>query len=254
MTETSVVPSDLFKGIALFTPGGDVVYCRDKTKQIHWHSHLCVVLQECLKLPAPPHFLVPGYTATVDRWFCSGKREVRMAAEVYPAVKRYQLLLNVLFDTPDLVWETAQWQDEICNPIILETYRSEFPQLWESHDLIYRLENPFLSDKERQPLVTPSDEIETSDSHQGYILRLFVSGNSSSTKNTLKTIHHLLETELQHPYTLKVIDIIKHPEEAETHQISATPTLLRVSPKPMRRIVGEFQDLSRVLQIINYKL
>ncbi|MEM8779978.1 MAG: circadian clock KaiB family protein [Cyanobacteria bacterium P01_G01_bin.49] len=251
LTRTPVVLPQLFKGIALFTPGGDLVYCLDKSKQIYWHSQLCLVLQDLLKLPEPPHFLVPGYTATVDRWFCSREKRVKTVAELYPAVRRYRHLLNVLFNIDDVVWQTADWQEEACNPIILETYRSQFPQLWENHDLVVRLDDHWEQEIKNQFSAITPQETELSETNQGYILRLFVSGNNTSTKHTLKTIHHLLETDLQHPYTLKVIDINKHPDLAETHQISATPTLVRVWPKPMRRIVGELTDLSRVLQIIS---
>ncbi|ACB49786.1 circadian clock protein [Crocosphaera subtropica ATCC 51142] len=250
MAETTRVVPELFKGIALFTPGGDLVYCVDNNKQVHWHSQLCLVLQELLKLPEPPHFLVPGYTATIDRWFCTREKRVKTVAEVYPAVRRYEPLLNVLFNVKDVVWTTANWQEEVCDPVVIETYRSQFPQLWENHDLLVRLDERWEQELKTQfnPVETQKkDEFET---NQGYILRLFVSGHHPSTKQTLKKIHHLLETQLSHPYTLKVIDIAKHPEMAETHHVSATPTLVRVWPKPTRRIVGELTDLSRVLQLI----
>ncbi|ACK66779.1 KaiB domain protein [Rippkaea orientalis PCC 8801] len=245
-----MVLPEIFKGIALFTPGGDLVYCYDRRKQLHWHSHLCVALQELLHLPEPPHFLIPGYTATVDRWFCANEKQVKTLAELYPPLKRYQPLLNAVFEVEDLLWQTADWIEEACNPIILETYRAEFPQLWENHDLIVCLSG----DRPQEPLTgllwTPTNETETPETHQGYILRLFVAGNSATTKQTLQTIHQLLEQELQHPYTLKLVDISKHPEEAEIHQVSATPSLVRVWPKPVRRIVGELEDLPRVLQLI----
>ncbi|MGK7955742.1 MAG: circadian clock KaiB family protein [Crocosphaera sp.] len=250
MAETTRVVPDLFKGIALFTPGGDLVYCLDRNKQVHWHSQLCLVLQELLKLPEPPHFLVPGYTATVDRWFCTREKRVKTVAELYPAVRRYEPLLNVLFNLEGVGWKTANWQEQACNPVVIETYRSRFPQLWENHDLLVcfdeRWENEFKN--QFSPINTPKQQ--GMQDNQGYVLRLFVSGNNPTTKQTLKKIHHLLETELSHPYTLKVVDISKHPDMAETHHVSATPTLVRVWPQPIRRIVGELNDLSRVLQLI----
>jgi circadian clock protein KaiB len=85
---------------------------------------------------------------------------------------------------------------------------------------------------------------------QGYVLRLFVSGNSAATEYILMSLHQLLENSLRHPYTLKVIDIFKHPDQAEANQISATPTLLRVWPQPVRRIVGDLTDAERVLRIL----
>ena len=69
----------------------------------------------------------------------------------------------------------------------------------------------------------------------------------------MKSLHQLLEEGLNQPYTLKVIDILKNPEEAEFYQVSATPTLLRVTPQPLRRIVGNFDDLERILEVITSK-
>ncbi|MEG3440155.1 circadian clock KaiB family protein [Pannus brasiliensis CCIBt3594] len=241
----SVALPEIFKGIALFTPGGDLVYCIDPTKQTHWHLHLCASLQDILGLPEPPHFLVPGCTATIDRWRDPRSDRVRTSAEVYPLARRYQPLLNAIFGTDDRDWHTVPWSESVCNPSLLETYRPRFPQLWESHDLILRYEN---SSSGRETAGAP--EPKTTETPRGYVLRLFVSGNNATTKHTLQSIHRLLERELHHPYTLKVIDISKHPEQAESNHVSAIPTLVRVWPQPVKRIVGEFEDLSRVLQLI----
>jgi len=63
-------------------------------------------------------------------------------------------------------------------------------------------------------------------------------------------IHQLLEEGLTSPYTLKVIDICQNPEQALIHQIFVTPTLIRVAPNPIKRIVGQFDDIPRILKII----
>lgn len=237
-----------FKGIALFTPGGDLVYCIDPNKKGRWHLHLCVSLQEKLSLSEPPHFLVPGYTATIDRDLDPKTGQLLTWAEVYPPVQRYQVLLNAIFGTVGLVWQTSPWQEESCNPIVIETYRHQFPQLWEEHDLIFRLEA-----NENQDLgltqAIPSSSLLIPQT-TSYVLRLFVSGHSWSTQKALESLHQLLEEGLNYPYTLKVIDIVKHPEEAEQYNVSATPTLVRINPKPIRKVVGSFDDMPRILQII----
>jgi circadian clock protein KaiB len=64
------------------------------------------------------------------------------------------------------------------------------------------------------------------------------------------SLHQLLEHSLRLPYSLKVIDVFKHPDQAEANQISATPTLLRVWPHPVRRIVGDLTDAERILRIL----
>jgi circadian clock protein KaiB len=79
---------------------------------------------------------------------------------------------------------------------------------------------------------------------------LFVSGHNAATEQILKSLHQLLEHSLGHPYTLKVIDVFNHPDQAEANQISATPTLLRVWPLPVRRIVGDLNNFEKVLRIL----
>ncbi len=228
----------LFKGIALFTPGGDLIYCIDPDKQERWHLHLCAGLQEILELPEPPHFLVPAYTATIDRWIDPRTKQLRIAAEVYPPVQRYQALLNAVFQTGNQLWQVAPWPDELGDPIVIETYRDQFPQLWEDHDLIVKFQ---------QAGVQPHPQTTAT---SGYVLRLFVSGNSTTTERALQSLHQLLEQFLSQPYTLKVVDVFKHPEQAEANYITATPTLVRVWPQPVRRIVGDLDDMEKVLQIL----
>lgn len=243
-----------FKGIALFTPGGDVIYCIDPQKQIRWHVHLCSALQNLLDLPELPHFLVPCYTATIDRYFHPRTNRVQEVAEASPLVFRYQPLLNALFQTPGLRWDKTQLQQNICDPVLLSTYRSQFPQLWKSHDLIVRYEQAATSIPQVQamsPFIPPVNSALPTTMH-GYVLRLFVSGNNVATQRTLQKLHQLLEQTLTYPYTLKVIDVAQHPEQAEQDQVKATPTLVRVYPPPVRRIVGNFDNVDQILGVLEF--
>ncbi|MDF5718742.1 MAG: circadian clock KaiB family protein [Rhizonema sp. NSF051] len=244
---TSNKPSlpQIFKGIVLFTPAGDLIYCIDPSKQGRWHLHLCLTLQEILDLPEPPHFLVPCYTATIDYWLDPRTQQIKTFAEAYPAVMRHQTVLNTIFDTDDLVWEQSPWQEGLCDYMVLTTYRSSFPQLWQEHDLIVRLEP-----SEPAPLYQQTVGTKVQLKTQGYILRLFVAGQIPGSERILKNLHQLLEQHLSQPYTLKVIDVVTHPELAEINQVSATPTLMRVWPHPIRRIVGDLENVEKILQML----
>jgi circadian clock protein KaiB len=238
----------LFKGIALFTPGGDLIYCIDPSKQNRWHLHLCAALQELLGLPEPPHFLVPCYTATVDRWLDTATRQIRTVAEASPAVLRFQPLLNAIFATGNLEWTAASLPEGLCDPMVLATYRQQFPQLWETHELLVRYEQtaPYLEAiaEPAAPVTLPAT------APQGYVFRLFVSGYSSATERTLQNLHALLEQCLSQPYTLKIIDVSQHPDQAECDQVTATPTLVKAYPLPMRRIVGNLDHVDQLLKLL----
>jgi circadian clock protein KaiB len=264
---SQTTPFKAFKGIALFTPGGDLIYCIDPSKRQRWHLQLCLELQQILGLPEPPHFLVPCYTATLDCWLDPQTQQIQTFAEAYPLVMRYQTLLNAVFGVGELEWQAAPWSEELCDPIALATYRSSFPQLWEDRSLIVRFDpsttntqigwdvNANFSQVEATP------EIETTvpgiipvksqfSEKLGYVLRLFVAGHNANTERILQTLHQMLEQSLRYPYTLKVVDVFKHPDQAELYQVSATPTLVRAWPQPVRRLVGDIDNTAKILQLL----
>lgn len=241
-----------FKGIALFTPGGDVVYCIDVHKQNRWHLQLCAVLQEVLELSEPPHFLVPCYAATIDRWLDPQTHQVQTVAEACPLVLQHQAILNALFDLGNWQWNMKSTHEAVCDPIVLATYRSQFPQLWKTHELIIPVDSrhsqlPAEHRSAGQPWSTTTPEL----SSPGYVLRLFVAGSNAATERTLQTVHQLLEQFLHQPYTLKIVDVLRHPEQAELDQVTATPTLMKVYPPPIKRVVGDFSSPEKILQVLN---
>lgn len=240
-----------FKGIALFTPGGDVVYCIDPHKQSRWHVQLCSLLQYLLNLPEPPHFLVPSYAATLDRTIDPQTQRIHDFAERSPLLRASQPILNTIFQTQGLVWQEITLPDELIDPIVLDTYRSQFPQLWETHDLIMRYEpTPTIADFSPVDLPLPPVSAPIANP-QGYVFRLFVSGTNTATERTLQRLHRLLEDLLTQPYTLRVIDVTQHPEQAEQDHVMATPTLVRVHPLPIRRLLGNFDNAEQLLSLIS---
>ncbi|MEM6612711.1 MAG: circadian clock KaiB family protein [Cyanobacteria bacterium P01_C01_bin.72] len=243
----------VFKGIALFTPGGDLIYGIDPSKQTQWHVHLCRGLQKILDLADAPHFLVPGYTATVERWLDPATNELKTIAEVYPAAQKYIPLLQVLFELEtNIAWQIAPWQEEYCHRAVIETYKSQFPQLWERNDLVIRLDPKQGIKSTASNLNNPQIKLANSGAIKaGYKLHLFISSNNPHAEKTLSHIHQLLEEGLTNPYSLKVIDVAKNPEQAAVHHVITTPTLIRVLPKPVKRIVGQLDDIARVLNIIS---
>ncbi|MEM6714932.1 MAG: circadian clock KaiB family protein [Cyanobacteria bacterium P01_D01_bin.6] len=233
-----------FKGIAVFTPGGDLVYCRDYQKKVRWHLHLCGALQEHLGLSESPHFLVPAFTATVDCWQNSANGSVHVAAEVYPFAYRYQGLLNAIFELGNLEWTRLRFDSSSLDWSVLETYRSRLPQLWENHNLVLDLS------ESSSPSSPSTESPEQHSEPTATVLRLFVSGHSAATEQILTTLQSVLETSRHQSYTLQMVDVTKHPEQAEADQVAATPTLVRVTPLPVRRLVGELDNPLAILSLL----
>jgi len=76
------------------------------------------------------------------------------------------------------------------------------------------------------------------------VLRLFVAGASTRSRQAVLRIRHLCEAELKDGCKLEVIDIYQQPGLARTNQIVATPTLIKEFPKPMRRFIGNLANIA----------
>jgi len=80
-----------------------------------------------------------------------------------------------------------------------------------------------------------------------YVLKLYVAGNTPESVQALNTLKSILEQDFKGVYALKVIDVLKNPQLAEEDKILATPTLAKVLPPPVRKIIGDLCDREKVL-------
>lgn len=86
-----------------------------------------------------------------------------------------------------------------------------------------------------------------SPSKKTYVLKLYIAGNTPNSARAIKILKDILEKEFNGVYALKVIDVLKNPQLAEEDKISATPTLAKILPPPLRKIIGDLSDREKVL-------
>lgn len=75
-----------------------------------------------------------------------------------------------------------------------------------------------------------------------YVLRLYVNGASPRSARALRRLKELCEEFVPGRYQLQVVDIYQRPRQAHADDVIATPTLIRLKPRPVRRFVGDFTD------------
>ena len=80
-----------------------------------------------------------------------------------------------------------------------------------------------------------------------YILKLYITGQTANSVKAIQNLKKILSGELKDVYELKIIDVLKNPQLAEDEKILATPTLSRVLPPPVKRIIGDLSDKEKVL-------
>jgi circadian clock protein KaiB len=89
----------------------------------------------------------------------------------------------------------------------------------------------------REPAVDPEER---------YALRLYVTGATPSSSRAVAQLKAFCEKFLKGRYRLEVVDVYQQPELADEERILATPTLVKMSPLPLRRIVGSLADPGRL--------
>lgn len=80
-----------------------------------------------------------------------------------------------------------------------------------------------------------------------YVLRLFVAGATARSRQAILRVRQLCAAELQENCDLLVVDIYQQPDQARTHQIVATPTLVIEFPRPARRFIGNLANINGLL-------
>ncbi len=80
-----------------------------------------------------------------------------------------------------------------------------------------------------------------------YILKLYVTGNTQRSESAISNLKELCEANLSNHHKICIVDVLKQPDLAEKEKILVTPTLIRESPLPQIRIIGDFSDKKTVL-------
>jgi circadian clock protein KaiB len=87
--------------------------------------------------------------------------------------------------------------------------------------------------------------------NERYVLRLFVTGTTRRSQRAIENLQRICEEDLVGRYDLEVIDVYQNPEATRKFQIVATPTLVKVLPEPLRRIIGDLSNREKVVAGLN---
>lgn len=102
---------------------------------------------------------------------------------------------------------------------------------------------PAKTNKTSRATKTPAKSLATRLTRK-YVLRLFVAGATTKSRQAVLRVRHLCEAELKNNCKLEVIDIYQQPKLARTNQIVATPTLIIEFPPPVRRFIGNLANIT----------
>lgn len=81
-----------------------------------------------------------------------------------------------------------------------------------------------------------------------YHLRLFVTGASPVSVRAINNLKAILDNYLKGRYELEIIDVHQQPLLVQSEDVTAVPMLIKKSPLPKRRLVGDMSDTEKVLR------
>ena len=80
--------------------------------------------------------------------------------------------------------------------------------------------------------------------------RLYVAGDAQNSAQALANLSALCRAHLPNRHHIEVVDVFREPKRALADGVFMTPTLVRLAPGPVRRIVGTLSRTETVLQAL----
>lgn len=83
-------------------------------------------------------------------------------------------------------------------------------------------------------------------------LTLYVAGDTHRSRQAISNLQRICAEHLDGKARCETIDVLDDPEAADAERILTTPTLIRESPTPRRRVTGDLSDAQRVLAALGF--
>ncbi|MBL0030957.1 MAG: circadian clock KaiB family protein [Bacteroidetes bacterium] len=94
----------------------------------------------------------------------------------------------------------------------------------------------------------PEASGDTGENPEKLVLKLFITGASANSVRAVTNLQEICQTYLNDNYTLEIIDVYQQDEIAEKEELIALPMLLKKSPLPERKLIGDLSDTKKVLK------
>ena len=79
-------------------------------------------------------------------------------------------------------------------------------------------------------------------------MKLFVTGASANSIKAIANLKSICEQYFGSKYDLEIIDVYQQPSKTIEEQIVALPMLLKYFPLPVRKLIGDLSDTTKVLR------
>ena len=82
-------------------------------------------------------------------------------------------------------------------------------------------------------------------------LKLFVAGDSARSRDAAANLARVCTDMFGGDAEIETVDILRDPAAADEYRVLTTPTVVRLSPAPRRRVTGDLRDAAQVLAALD---
>ena len=82
-------------------------------------------------------------------------------------------------------------------------------------------------------------------------LRLYVAGNAPNSERAIANCRAICDEHFASGHEIEIVDLLQHPKRALADGVIVTPTLLKLSPLPVQRVIGSLSDTNQVLLVLS---
>ncbi len=80
--------------------------------------------------------------------------------------------------------------------------------------------------------------------------RLYVAGDAHNSTQAIANLKALCRENTADRHEIEIVDVLREPDRALADGVLLTPLLVRISPLPVRKIVGNLSERGILLQIM----
>jgi circadian clock protein KaiB len=85
------------------------------------------------------------------------------------------------------------------------------------------------------------------------VLRLYIANNAPNSVQAVANLEAICREHLKDAFKLEVVDVLEYPQRALADGILVTPSLAKVSPSPVTRVIGNLSDKASVLRALGIR-
>jgi circadian clock protein KaiB len=102
------------------------------------------------------------------------------------------------------------------------------------------------------PMPTSEPPHPSGSENEPWHVKVYIAGWTAASMAALSTVKALEAEYFPEGSVVEVIDLIEQPETGVRDNVLAIPTVVKVSPAPVRRIVGNLSNIPKTLKVLGF--